>query len=74
MESVILITESISLEGIRKTTSFSFQKESESVLHYSTKDHFLSLIYSDAGADEYEEEEMEFNSSDAFFSSPKIQA
>ena len=59
MENAILITESnVSLDNIAETAHYDFQKEGENVLHYNTKDYFLSLICSDAGADEYEEEEL----------------
>ena len=59
MENAILITTSnASLDKIGEVTHFNFRKESENVLHYSAEDHFLSLIHADAGADEYEEEEL----------------
>ena len=59
MENVILITESaISLEKIKTISCFAWRQEGENLLHYGTKDQFLSIIYSAAGAGEYDDEEL----------------
>ncbi len=59
MENIILITESaISLEKIKTIGCFAWRQEGENLLHYSTKDQFLSIIYSAAGAGEYDDEEL----------------
>ena len=61
MENAILITNaSTSLDTIATVSTLDFLKESDNVLHYSTSTHFLSVVYSNAGAAEYEEEELAF--------------
>ena len=36
------------------------KKEHDNVLHYGTQNHFLSIIQSDAGANEYDDDELAF--------------
>ena len=59
MENAILITDdNVSLDAIATVSTLNFQREKKDVLHYSTDTHFLSVVYSSAGVDEYDEEEL----------------
>ncbi len=59
MENVILITETAnSLATIKAASSLDLHQDGKDVLHYSTTQQFLSVIYMSNGIDEYDDEEL----------------